>query len=88
MQLRITSDGTPGGTRLFDVKSGRAFPLAVRRLAWALDGEKNAGATLEVDLADAQVDGDGKVFLAHPTDGGRRAVARIVFEDGTEWPGL
>lgn len=86
-QLRITSDGTIGGTRLYDVQTGRQYLWPIKSIIWGIDAGESSGASGQIDvlLADAQVDGEGRVSMAHPTMGDVRRVKRIEFHDGGVW---
>lgn len=57
MKIRIVSNGTPEGTKVFD-DHGRQLPLAILRIKWECSVNKPAIAELVVADVEVQVTGE------------------------------
>ncbi|WP_347271834.1 hypothetical protein [Rhizorhabdus histidinilytica] len=85
MRGKVISDGSPVGTRVF-TDDGRQ----VREVVGVNWRHEEAGRLpvldVQIGLYEIEAEGEMRVLVGHPADGGLREVKRIAFADGTCWP--
>lgn len=83
MNLRITSDGTPEGTKLFDIRTGRELSLGISKLTWSIEPGNIATATLVALFPQAYIDGVAQVQFTDPRDGVVKIIKALTLDDGS-----
>ncbi|MBO9377902.1 hypothetical protein GG804_14100 [Sphingomonas histidinilytica] len=85
MRGKVISDGSPVGTRVFTDDGHQ-----VREVVGVSWRHEEAGQLpvldVQIGLYEIEAEGEMRVLVGHPTDGGMREVKRIAFVDGTCWP--
>lgn len=79
--VKIKSDGIPGGTTI--TSSDRELRVAAADIRMRSD-EMNT-ATMEVQLADIEIEAEARWVVTDPRDGQIKGVKAIAFDDGTVW---
>jgi hypothetical protein len=81
--MKISSDGTPRGTTILD-SAGNTVPCSRLCISMTPDGGR---VELELLSFTLEIEGEAEIKIPHPLTRQLKAIKKITFEDGSEWPG-
>ena len=68
MRLKVVSDGTSEGTKLFDAETGEQFKLACSAIEWHIDIHGMSVLRLTVPKAELEAKADVQAVIEDPDD--------------------
>lgn len=81
--VRIINDGSVTGTRVYDEKGDEIH--GIFSITWRHSAQDFPQCEIVLGFTYCDIDGDVKVYAAHPKTGKMLEVDKIHFVDGQEW---
>ncbi len=81
-KITLTSDGTPGGTKLA-FEDGRPVH-GVSKVKFEIAAGEISCATVDLELVPVVITADAKFLLVHPLTGERTQISGVVLADGSK----
>lgn len=58
VRVKVVSDGTPNGTKLFDADTGAELKLPVSAITWHIDADSAGQALVRLTVVQVEVEGE------------------------------
>ncbi|UZW54965.1 hypothetical protein NUH86_16040 [Sphingobium sp. JS3065] len=83
MNAKVISGGKAFGTKVILEDGGEL--RGITHIQWTAAVDDVCRLDVQVIMSKVEAEGVLKLFSEHPTEGGIREVAKVIYADGSEW---